>query len=93
MRWSVSMRPGYTRDYHDRRNRRNAEETAAAYVKAHAKKPVVGFGGGADGAAGTPHGTRGAIIAARSGKAEDKIAAMADAGITICSTPAELERK
>jgi len=38
-------------------------------------------------------GHAGAIIAGGSGKAEDKIAAMADAGITICSTPAELGEK
>jgi succinyl-CoA synthetase alpha subunit len=35
-----------------------AEEEAADYVKAHVKKPVVGFIAGADGASGTPHGSR-----------------------------------
>jgi succinyl-CoA synthetase alpha subunit len=38
-------------------------------------------------------GHAGAIIAGGSGKASDKIKAMEDAGITICSTPAELGEK
>jgi succinyl-CoA synthetase alpha subunit len=71
----------------------NAEETAAAYVKAHVKKPVVGFVAGQTAPPGRRMGHAGAIIAGGSGKAEDKIAAMADAGITICSTPAELGEK
>ena len=71
----------------------NAEETAAAYVKAHVKKPVVGFVAGQTAPPGRRMGHAGAIIAGGSGKAEDKIKAMADAGITICSTPAELGEK
>ena len=71
----------------------NAEETAAAYVKAHVKKPVVGFVAGQTAPPGRRMGHAGAIIAGGSGKASDKIKAMADAGITICSTPAELGEK
>ncbi len=71
----------------------NAEETAAAYVKAHVKKPVVGFVAGQTAPPGRRMGHAGAIIAGGSGKAEDKIEAMKDAGITICSTPAELGEK
>jgi succinyl-CoA synthetase alpha subunit len=71
----------------------NAEETAAAYVKAHVKKPVVGFVAGQTAPPGRRMGHAGAIIAGGSGKAEDKIEAMRDAGITICSTPAELGEK
>src|SRR5262249_3905044 len=71
----------------------NAEETAAAYVKANLKKPVVGSVAGQTAPPGRRMGHAGAIIAGGSGKAEDKIKAMADAGITVCSTPAELGEK
>src|SRR5690349_1334757 len=71
----------------------NAEETAAAYVKANVKKPVVGFVAGQTAPPGRRMGHAGAIIAGGSGKAEDKIKAMADAGITVCFTPAELGEK
>ena len=71
----------------------NAEETAAAYVKANVKKPVVGFVAGQTAPPGRRMGHAGAIIAGGSGKASDKIAAMEEAGITICSTPAELGEK
>jgi len=71
----------------------NAEETAAAYVKAHVKKPVVGFVAGQTAPPGRRMGHAGAIIAGGSGKASDKIKAMEDAGITVCSTPAEMGEK
>jgi succinyl-CoA synthetase alpha subunit len=71
----------------------NAEETAAAYVKAHVKKPVVGFVAGQTAPPGRRMGHAGAIIAGGSGKASDKIKAMADAGITVCSSPAEIGEK
>jgi len=71
----------------------NAEETAAAYVKAHVKKPVVGFVAGQTAPPGRRMGHAGAIIAGGSGKASDKIKAMEEAGITVCSTPAELGAK
>ena len=71
----------------------NAEETAAAYVKAHVKKPVVGFVAGLTAPPGRRMGHAGAIIAGGSGRAEDKIKAMQDAGITVCPTPADLGEK
>ena len=71
----------------------NAEETAAAYVKAHVKKPVVGFVAGQTAPPGRRMGHAGAIIAGGSGKASDKIKAMEEAGITVCSTPAEIGEK
>jgi succinyl-CoA synthetase alpha subunit len=71
----------------------NAEETAAAYVKAHVRKPVVGFIAGQTAPPGRRMGHAGAIIAGGSGKAEDKIRAMKDAGITVCPTPADLGEK
>jgi succinyl-CoA synthetase alpha subunit len=67
-----------------------AEETAAAYIKANVKKPVVGFIAGQTAPPGRRMGHAGAIISGGSGKAEDKIAAMKDAGITVCPTPATI---
>ena len=66
----------------------NAEETAAAYVKAHVRKPVVGFIAGQTAPPGRRMGHAGAIISGGSGKAQDKLAAMADAGIIVCPSPA-----
>jgi succinyl-CoA synthetase alpha subunit len=66
----------------------SAEETAAAYVKSHVKKPVVGFIAGQTAPPGRRMGHAGAIISGGSGKAEDKLAAMAEAGIIVCPTPA-----
>ncbi len=71
----------------------NAEETAAAYVKANVKKPVVGFVAGQTAPPGRRMGHAGAIISGGSGKASDKIKAMQDAGITVCATPAEIGEK
>jgi succinyl-CoA synthetase alpha subunit len=71
----------------------NAEETAAAYVKAHVKKPVVGFIAGQTAPPGRRMGHAGAIISGGSGKASDKIKAMQEAGITVCASPAELGEK
>ncbi len=71
----------------------NAEETAAAYVKAHVKKPVVGFVAGRTAPPGRRMGHAGAIIAGGSGTASDKIKAMQEAGIAVCESPAEIGEK
>ncbi|HUI82488.1 MAG TPA: succinate--CoA ligase subunit alpha [Bryobacteraceae bacterium] len=71
----------------------NAEETAAAYVQANVKKPVVGFIAGQTAPPGRRMGHAGAIISGGSGKASDKIKAMQEAGITVCASPAELGEK
>jgi len=71
----------------------SAEETAAAYVKAHVKKPVVGFIAGQTAPPGRRMGHAGAIISGGAGKAEDKLAAMEDAGIIICPSPAVMGEK
>lgn len=71
----------------------NAEETAAAYIKQHVKKPVVGFIAGQTAPPGRRMGHAGAIISGGSGKAEDKLAAMADAGIIVCPSPALMGEK
>lgn len=65
-----------------------AEETAASFVSAHVKKPVVGFIAGQTAPPGRRMGHAGAIISGGSGKAEDKLAAMAAAGIVVCPSPA-----
>ena len=71
----------------------NAEETAAAFVAANVKKPVVGFIAGQTAPPGRRMGHAGAIISGGSGAAKDKIAAMKAAGITVCDTPAEIGEK
>src|ERR1700726_4870251 len=71
----------------------NAEEQAAAYIKEHVKKPVIGFIAGQTAPPGRRMGHAGAIISGGSGKASDNIAAMAAAGITVCATPAEIGEK
>ncbi len=71
----------------------NAEETAAAYIKENVRKPVVGFIAGQTAPPGRRMGHAGAIISGGSGKAEDKIKAMQEAGITVCATPAEIGEK
>jgi len=71
----------------------NAEETAARYVKEHVRKPVVGFIAGQTAPPGRRMGHAGAIISGGSGAAADKIRAMEDAGIAVCSSPAEIGEK
>src|SRR5277367_5264844 len=68
----------------------NAEETAAAFIKEHVKKPVIGFIAGQTAPPGRRMGHAGAIISGGSGKAEDKIAALKAAGVTMCESPAEI---
>ncbi|MGA2434058.1 MAG: succinate--CoA ligase subunit alpha, partial [Bryobacteraceae bacterium] len=71
----------------------NAEETAAAYIQANVRKPVVGFIAGQTAPPGRRMGHAGAIISGGSGKAADKIAALEAAGVTVCATPAEIGEK
>jgi succinyl-CoA synthetase alpha subunit len=71
----------------------SAEETAAEYVKSHVRKPMVGFIAGQTAPPGRRMGHAGAIISGGSGRAEDKLAAMEDAGIIVCPTPALMGEK
>src|SRR5580658_4616109 len=71
----------------------NAEETAAAYIGANVKKPVVGFIAGQTAPPGRRMGHAGAIISGGSGAAPDKIKAMEAAGITVCYSPAQIGEK
>lgn len=67
-----------------------AEEKAAAYVKAHVTKPVVGFVAGFTAPPGRRMGHAGAIISGASGTAQTKVAAMKAAGIHVCDYLGEL---
>ena len=68
----------------------SSEEDAAAYVKAQVKKPVVGFIAGQTAPPGRRMGHAGAIIAGGKGTAEEKMKAMADAGIHVVKSPADI---
>jgi succinyl-CoA synthetase alpha subunit len=68
----------------------SAEEAAAEYIKAHVKKPVVGFIAGQTAPPGRRMGHAGAIISGGEGTAASKMAAMAAAGITVVKSPAEI---
>ncbi len=68
----------------------NAEETAAAYIKKHVRKPVVGFIAGQTAPPGRRMGHAGAIISGGQGTAADKYKAMKAAGIHTVQSPAEI---
>jgi len=67
-----------------------AEEEAAAYVKAHVTKPVVGYIAGVTAPKGKRMGHAGAIISGGTGTAEEKFAAFEHAGIAYTRSPAEI---
>ena len=68
----------------------SAEEEAAAYVKAHVKKPVIGFIAGQTAPEGRRMGHAGAIISGGKGTAEEKMKAMRAAGIHVVKSPADM---
>ena len=68
----------------------NAEEEAAAYIKANVTKPVVGYIAGVTAPPGKRMGHAGAIIAGGKGTADDKFAALQDAGVRTVRSLAEI---
>ena len=68
----------------------SAEEDAAAWIKQHFKKPVVGFIAGQTAPPGRRMGHAGAIIAGGQGTAREKMAALTTAGVRVVKSPADM---
>jgi succinyl-CoA synthetase alpha subunit len=67
----------------------DAEERAAAFIKANVTKPVVGYIAGFTAPEGKTMGHAGAIISGSAGTADAKKAALEAAGVTVGKTPSE----
>jgi succinyl-CoA synthetase alpha subunit len=70
----------------------DAEERAAAYIKEHVTKPVVGYVAGFTAPEGKTMGHAGAIVSGSSGTAEAKKQALEAAGVKVGKTPSETAR-
>jgi succinyl-CoA synthetase alpha subunit len=66
------------------------EQDAAAYIKQHVTKPVVGFIAGQTAPPGRRMGHAGAIISGSAGTAEEKLQAFRDNGIAVAQRPLDV---
>jgi succinyl-CoA synthetase alpha subunit len=67
-----------------------AEEDAAAYIRGHIRKPVVGYIAGQTAPPGRRMGHAGAIISGGSGTAAAKVTALKKAGVRVVESPADM---
>jgi succinyl-CoA synthetase alpha subunit len=68
----------------------NQEQRAAEFIRSKMTKPVVAFVAGASAPPGRRMGHAGAIITGASGRAQDKMDALAAVGVTVTKSPAEI---
>ena len=66
------------------------EADAAHWIKAHGTKPVVGFIAGQTAPAGRTMGHAGAIVGGAEDTAEAKMKIMAECGIHVVNSPAQI---
>jgi succinyl-CoA synthetase alpha subunit len=69
------------------------EAEAARWIKEHGTKPVVGFIAGQTAPAGRRMGHAGAIVGGKDDTAAAKMAIMAECGIHVVASPAEIGQK
>ena len=67
-----------------------AEEDAAAFIRDHVRKPVVGFIAGQTAPPGRRMGHAGAIISGGKGTAAEKMAALSAAGVRVVESPSDI---
>ncbi|MFE1840083.1 succinate--CoA ligase subunit alpha [Streptomyces sviceus] len=70
----------------------DAEERAAAYIREHVTKPVVGYIAGFTAPEGRTMGHAGAIVSGSAGTAQAKKAALEAVGVKVGNTPTETAR-